>query len=572
MSLTHSLPSPLPLPLPLPSPLSQQQYYEGLFQAADVGRQGQINGGEAVAFFTRSQLSVETLKNIWTVSDNPPTGVLDRTKFAIAVRLIQLAQNGHKAQGANLAAPDGVQLKPVFFDGVSGVTVQMPPAAPAPAPTPAAPITPTPAYGQPTAPTPQAQPQLQPPTPATGLAPPPVMSNALTTQDPYGMTPADQANYEKLFPTYATKDDHVYGSEAVALFGKSGLPQEQLGAIWNMVDQPVDNKLDRLEFAMAMHLIVCVSRKNLPMPKALPMSMKQLKSESSAGPPSLPTMDGPPPLSGVPTADSNDAAPTGFGVAGASGASVGAGSMAAGSMASGMAGPPPLDKVGGLDISDAFEGLSTKEPYVSTLSGANRFGGAAAGAAAGGFGGAPPPAGAAGGFGEPPAPSAGGFGEPPAPEATSSYIPEPTPASAPAPTPPLSMGGGLSMVETVVEDTIPEPEPTSSYMPEPTPAPAPVPRSSGQLAQSYQMGDDHTELNKLKNTLQKLQAENISLKAQLGNVSEEERDVAKETAATVEEINKLSAELSLVRNQVLDAKTKLLESTAELAAAKEKKG
>ena len=128
------------------------------------------------------------------------------------------------------------------------------------------------------------------------------------------------------------------------------------------------------------------------------------------------------------------------------------------------------------------------------------------------------------------------------------------------------------MVETVVEDTIPEPEPTSSYMPEPTPAPAPVPRSSGQLAQSYQMGDDHTELNKLKNTLQKLQAENISLKAQLGNVSEEERDVAKETAATVEEINKLSAELSLVRNQVLDAKTKLLESTAELAAAKEKKG
>eukprot|EP00541_Cyclophora_tenuis_P006082 CAMPEP_0116565754 /NCGR_PEP_ID=MMETSP0397-20121206/14068_1 /TAXON_ID=216820 /ORGANISM="Cyclophora tenuis, Strain ECT3854" /LENGTH=475 /DNA_ID=CAMNT_0004092551 /DNA_START=35 /DNA_END=1462 /DNA_ORIENTATION=- len=85
------------------------------------------------------------------------------------------------------------------------------------------------------------------------------------------------------------------------------------------------------------------------------------------------------------------------------------------------------------------------------------------------------------------------------------------------------------------------------------------------------MGDDLSELSKLKETLQKLQAENISLKAQLGSMSQEERDVARETAATVEEISKLSNALISVRAEVLAAKTKLLESTAELTAAKEKK-
>ena len=119
---------------------------------------------------------------------------------------------------------------------------------------------------------------------------------------------------------------------------------------------------------------------------------------------------------------------------------------------------------------------------------------------------------------------------------------------------------------------IPEPEVSS---PEPAPAPAPVmqapPKSTKELASSYDMGDDVTELGKLKNQLQKLQAENISLKASLGSMTEEEREIQKEISATVAEIGKLSNSLTTLRGQVLAAKSALLEATAELKMHKEKK-
>ena len=97
-------------------------------------------------------------------------------------------------------------------------------------------------------------------------------SRALAVQDPYMLTPTDRARFEEMFPNFAKEDGYVHGGEAVALFSKSGMPAPQLAAIWNMVDSPVDNRLDKLEFAMAMHLIVCVSKRNLPLPPSLPPS------------------------------------------------------------------------------------------------------------------------------------------------------------------------------------------------------------------------------------------------------------------------------------------------------------
>ena len=128
------------------------------------------------------------------------------------------------------------------------------------------------------------QPPPTPPRPP--MQQPLAMSTALTAQDPYSLPPQEQARYEGLFSQYSKQDGFVYGQEAVELFSKSGLPQENLRDIWNMVDTPVDNRLDKLEFAMAMHLIVCISKKNLPMPPGLPMSLKALKSQqvgASAG-------------------------------------------------------------------------------------------------------------------------------------------------------------------------------------------------------------------------------------------------------------------------------------------------
>jgi hypothetical protein len=98
-----------------------------------------------------------------------------------------------------------------------------------------------------------------------------------------------------------------------------------------------------------------------------------------------------------------------------------------------------------------------------------------------------------------------------------------------------------------------------------------TPKSSKELASKYDMGDNAMELDKLKAQLQKLQAENISLRASLGSMTEEEKEVQKEVGATVAEIGKLSGELTTLRAQVLATKSVLLEATADLKGHKKKK-
>lgn len=604
-----------------------------LFNEADTEKSGKIGGAQAVQFFSRSKLPMPALKNVWTVADQPPTNYLDHFKFATAVRLIQFVQNGAKGQGANLATPPGVTLRPAHFEGVTGVTVQPPPEVGGGGSAP-----PQQQQQQP----PQQQKQQQQPPPMRGPTPPmcaatpstpprprapsgpgspavvAATSTALATQDPYSLGPNEQARYEDLFPKYAAEDGFVYGKAAVELFSKSGLPQPQLAAIWNMVDAPVDNRLDKLEFAMAMHLIVCVSRKKLPLPATLPGSLQQLKAQQKGGPPAIqrvpaqestgspapargpspaigggpalpmrgpspamregggppqqqqqqpsprmgptpgggppPPMRGPSPMGGGPPPSqqqqrmpSPTMVPTptmgsfpqqqmpspSYGAMNQVGSPPPGGPQApppqeqmpspkvspqAPPMDSrSMPGPPPLETGGGLSISDAFEGLSTSA--VDTRSYAS----------------APPVM---------------------EPSSFSNFsLRAPSPAPIPeAPSPPAV-------------STIPEPDTSAP----PRAAPAPAPASSAALANSYQMGSQAEEAVKLKATLQKLQAENVSLKAQLGSLSEDELQMQKEVNATVAEISKLSQELTTLRAQVLAAKSRLLEATAELKANHEKK-
>lgn len=486
-----------------------QPYYGALFKAADVQGRGQIGGAEAVQFFSRSKLPVETLKNIWTVSDQPPTNYLDLKKFAVAVRLIQCMQNGQRGQGPRLETPPGIVMRPAMFEGVSGVSVQLPPivdqnqdnkdaASVASAPPPSQQ---------------QQQPPAPMPPPPSQQAPAPGPSSALTVQDPYGMTPADLQRYESIFSEYAKPDGFVYGQEAVALFSKSGMPQTQLAAIWNMVDQPVDNRLDKLEFGMAMHLIVCVSKKNMPMPPQLPASLVQLKSgeqpsdTGSAVPQVIeqPQQTAPPPSAPEPEQ---------------------------------IAPPPaaPQPAMGGMSISDAFEGLDEPAP--------------------------PTPA-------EP---------EPPAqPEPTPSVVsalPEPQvapPASASYQNPPVA--APTPVLQQQEPSPVPVPAsvtvqpavgismsmPTENGAP-PVPAAAPTTQAAPASSQ---------ELIEAQELLQKLKAENISLKAQLSAVSEEEMAAQRELALTVSEIAKLSTQLSSMRSDITQQKARLSELTAAVKTSKE---
>lgn len=399
------------------------------------------------------------------------------------------------------------------------------------------------AAGGPPPPQPQ---QSGPPPPAAGTGGPPQLqvstpprpppqqhqqmpppSMALTAQDPYTLTPGEQTRYESLFPEYA-KEGFVYGSEAVPLFSKSGLPQPQLAAIWNMVDTPVDNRLDKLEFALAMHLIVCVSKKNLPLPPALPVSLKQLKAQQSAVnspahqqpvPLQAPSSPGPlpPPAmqqsTGIPSPRQQMQPPAVVQMTPQRDASSLAGSS--------LPGPPPLAPTGGLSISDAFEGLNAAPVNESAFRASSPM---------------------------------------PAPHAVSLGMDSSHRGSVPT-----SVNVHPPTAGSFDDRSIPDPAPVAISDPEP-------PKTTQQLKSSYNMGEANEELTKLKAVLQKLQAENISLKATMGSLTEEEKDVQKEINATVAEIAELSNQLTTLRAKVLAAKSRLVEASGELKLAREKKG
>ena len=530
---------------------------------------------------------------IWTMVDtNPKTSSLDQRKFNHAVRLIQLHQNGQRPVDASLGVESGVVLRPVMFEGISGVSVPLPGGA---------------AGGAGGAPPAQQQPPVQPqqqqapPTPQPSQPPQPAAqpssvdpslstTTALATQDPYSVLPSDLSRYSALFPQYAREDGFIYGPQAVALFSKSGADTAALRAIWTMVDSdPVDNRLDELEFALAMHLIVCVTKKGLSVPPSLPGSLKSLKEArkqaqqvggGAAGggngggggvPPSpapptpsqmqgqpMPQMgqmgqgqgQGPPPMMpnmGVPPQQMQQPQMQG-----------GQPQMQGGQpqMQQSMAGPPPLVPPGGASISDAFEGLGP-DPTASASVG----GGASVMTAGGTAGGASYTAGAGGGGGAsynaPPSPSPQAEAPPAVVVPNAVEVPEPAPVVAPATAPVAAVAPAAD---------------TTSTIPAPTPVAANRAAAAAAAPTATVPHDSHGELTTLQATLQKLQAENISLKAKLGDVTEEEAEVRKEIGQTVAEIGRLSQELTGLRDKVADAKAALIEATAELKAQKEKKG
>ena len=237
-------------------PPNELPYYNALFTTADANSSGYLSGPDAVSFLSLSKLPVDLLKQIWTMADQPASNTLDAGKFHVAVRLIQLFQNGKKPVdlALNLGEGDGEGVRPPFFEGVNVQAAMQQQQAQmgqqmgqqnVQPPQPSPPMQPT----QPPQPqlsaSPQRSPQLNamssiPPT-MNGGAPPTIMaagaplssSTALAVQDPYSMTPQEFSRYEQIFPSYAQADPndgkmYVGGGAAVELFSKSGTYDSRL--------------------------------------------------------------------------------------------------------------------------------------------------------------------------------------------------------------------------------------------------------------------------------------------------------------------------------------------------------
>ena len=79
--------------------LHLEAVYESWFNFADGDGDGKISGSEAVAFFSRSKLTRQELRQIWKVCDGGNTGSLSKEDFQIALKLIALCQQGQELLG-----------------------------------------------------------------------------------------------------------------------------------------------------------------------------------------------------------------------------------------------------------------------------------------------------------------------------------------------------------------------------------------------------------------------------------------------------------------------------------------
>jgi hypothetical protein len=101
----------------------------------------------------------------------------------------------------------------------------------------------------------------------------------------YMMIPEEKLRYDTLFASYDTDNDgFLQGGEAVAVFAQAGLDIPVLRSIWALADDDKDGKLSALEFAVAFHIIVCVSKKGLPVPPGLPAPMRAFLASGGALP------------------------------------------------------------------------------------------------------------------------------------------------------------------------------------------------------------------------------------------------------------------------------------------------
>ena len=580
--------------------ISTKAYYDALFATADKSSAGYLSGSTAVEFLSLSKLPVDLLKTIWSMADQTPTNnTLDKQKFNVAVRLIQLFQNGKKPVDLELnLSPEDMQvpIRPPYFEGVNVAPQQHPQQIPPPQRSPQ--------------PSPPMQPMASPMRPANtismnggmgggGMNTPSTIGAAMTNnnnpnyttntttalaaQDPYAMTPQEQVRYGALFPTYATQEpNYVHGAQAVELFLKSGMDRDQLKSIWTMCDDdPVDNKLDMVEFAIAMHLIVCVTKKGLMLPSVLPPSLVRVRRESR--------MQQSQAQQQVPTPVQNNymggASVVGGGMStihqqqGSEGGGIpspdkmpGMGLQQGGQMGGMTMMPSPEQQQPQMGMQQPQMGMQQpqmgmQQPQMMMMQQQQqpeqmRM----ANGHAGGFG----VAGALGG--ETVDDAFADLPNDPVPDvdAYSSIGGAATTMEQSIPAPPLTTSAAASpnMVPLQAPQQ-PVPPPSPKYV-QPVMVAAPLspprsPRSGASLRVA------NTELEELRAAHQKLQAEAVSLRAKAAFVSDEEQEAQAEIAEVASEIASLSTMLEELRTQVMDAKVKLTDAVATLKSQTEKK-
>lgn len=220
----------------------ERGYYANLLAQADPESKGRIEGPQAVAFFKKSNLPVEQLREIWNIATMTGESYLDRDRFFIAMRLISCAQQG----------------KPVSADSISSnVAVDLP-----------------------------------------------NFELEQRREDPWELNEEDKSKYVAMFNQLCQGKGFLAGTECIAIFRRSELTMEDLAKIWTLSDPQDSGQLNSSQFTVAMHMIMTLKRRSMNVPDTLPLSLKAVMNAPPSsgdsfgmgmGPMSSPSMPSPGP-------------------------------------------------------------------------------------------------------------------------------------------------------------------------------------------------------------------------------------------------------------------------------------
>ncbi|KIM46718.1 hypothetical protein M413DRAFT_440303 [Hebeloma cylindrosporum] len=164
---------------------------------------GILNADAAIDIFKRSGLSVEMMRDIWTLSDKNRSGDFSRDELTVALRLMGWVQTGETLHEGLLAKEGPLPT----LDGISDVV-------------------------------------------KTSANIPPIFPPQIPR-----IKPDEVRDYRKAFIRAGPVDGYLEGDKVMGAFMTSNLSYEHLRKIHDLVDRSQQGTLEFREFALGMHLI-----------------------------------------------------------------------------------------------------------------------------------------------------------------------------------------------------------------------------------------------------------------------------------------------------------------------------
>ncbi|XP_047229696.1 epidermal growth factor receptor substrate 15-like 1 isoform X4 [Girardinichthys multiradiatus] len=250
----------------------EKNIFDGIFESLAPAN-GLLSGEKVRPVLINSKLPLDVLGKVWDLSDIDKDGHLDKDEFAVAMHLVYRALEKEPIPALLPSAliPPSKRKKSLFTvtGHVTGLPASPPPLKDS--------LHSTPSHGSMTS--------LN----STGsLSPKHTLKSGQHSLN-WVVPLSECGRYDDIFlKTDADLDGFVSGNEVKDIFIQSGLSQNILAHIWSLADTRQIGKLNREQFALAMHLIHLKVSKGIDPPQALTCDMIP---PSERGTP-IPTMSG----------------------------------------------------------------------------------------------------------------------------------------------------------------------------------------------------------------------------------------------------------------------------------------